>query len=447
MSISEAMLSSQQSDNTTAYSTVSGLTLTPAAGTYLVMLTISVSSGAANYTTVAIGVDGTEETASARQHYHEGSIWGQTRPCPQATHAIVTVNGSEAIQARWRSSTSVLRYASTGGLSIISIASGDATEVASETDITNIGGTPVKVTDFGTPAADEYLVVWSTSVRAGAVGDTVHAALYVDDAEIPHTERRYFCETSLTTVTSWGISFAAVVTLNGSEEMSVRMWRTGSGDASCFDRNGVRIKGRTLLQVTGTAADTESTSGTDKAIDDLTHVNPAAEDYLAIGTGVFQYGSISADATTTFKLFEETTEVTNSNRAYTTGDSLDNMDYVLPIAQKVSPNGSEDVSLQWRGDTTDTRTAEERTFVLISDAAVGLVREQEGFRWRDDDADEDEAAWLELQDVNTTRAREENTRVRILTDTAAGDPPSEGLELEYRKVGDPDSEWRKVPLT
>ena len=314
-------------------------------------------------------------------------------------------------------------------------------------DITSIGGTPVKVTDFGTPAADEYLVVWSSSVRTGAIGDTVHVALYVDDTEVPHTERRYFCETSLTTSTDWGISFAAVVTLSGSEEMSVRAWRTGSANATMHERNGVRIKGRTLLQVTGTASDTESTSGVDKAIDDLTHVNPPAEDYLAIGTGVFQYGSIGADSTTTLKLFEETTEVTNSNRAYTTGDSLDNMDYVLPIAQKMVLNGSEDASLQWRGDTTNTRTAEERTFVLVSDAAVGLVREQEGFRWRDDDADEDEAAWLDTQDTNITRGKETNTRLRILTDTSAGDPPSEGLQLEYRKVGDPDSEWRKVPLT
>jgi hypothetical protein len=71
--------------------------------------------------------------------------------------------------------------------------------------------------------------------------------------------------------------------------------------------------------------------------------------------------------------------------------------------------------------------------------------DQEGFRWRDDDADEDEATWLAVQDTNITRAKNTNTRIRVLMNVAAN-PPTQTAGLWYRKVGDPDSEWRKVPL-
>jgi len=70
--------------------------------------------------------------------------------------------------------------------------------------------------------------------------------------------------------------------------------------------------------------------------------------------------------------------------------------------------------------------------------------EQEGYRWRDDDADEDEATWLADQDNDITRAKSTNTRLRTLID-ATDDAPSQQATLQYRKVGDPASEWRDMP--
>jgi hypothetical protein len=75
--------------------------------------------------------------------------------------------------------------------------------------------------------------------------------------------------------------------------------------------------------------------------------------------------------------------------------------------------------------------------------AVTVEYEQEGFRWRDDDADEDEATWLANQDTDISRGKNLNTRLRILTDTA-GDSPSAGATLQYCKVGDPDTEWETI---
>lgn len=50
--------------------------------------------------------------------------------------------------------------------------------------------------------------------------------------------------------------------------------------------------------------------------------------------------------------------------------------------------------------------------------AIGVLSatnvEQEGFRWRDDDNNEASATWLESQDTDITRAKNTNTRLRVL---------------------------------
>ncbi len=70
-----------------------------------------------------------------------------------------------------------------------------------------------------------------------------------------------------------------------------------------------------------------------------------------------------------------------------------------------------------------------------------LNLEQEGYRFRADDGDEDTATWLATQDANITRAALTNTRLRVIVN-ATGDPTSNQYQLEYRKVGDTD--WKKV---
>lgn len=70
----------------------------------------------------------------------------------------------------------------------------------------------------------------------------------------------------------------------------------------------------------------------------------------------------------------------------------------------------------------------------------------EGFLWRDDNDDEDAATALTSQDTNISRGKNVNTRLRILTDTVDADPPTGALTLQYRKVGDPASEWRTIPV-
>lgn len=81
------------------------------------------------------------------------------------------------------------------------------------------------------------------------------------------------------------------------------------------------------------------------------------------------------------------------------------------------------------------------TIMLAIRPAATLSREQEGFRFRADDGDEDAATWLDAQDTDVTRAKQLNTRLRILTNVTV-DAPSEALKLQYRKAG--ASEWHDI---
>lgn len=65
------------------------------------------------------------------------------------------------------------------------------------------------------------------------------------------------------------------------------------------------------------------------------------------------------------------------------------------------------------------------------------------FRWRNDDGTEATATWLQSENTNTSRSININTRLRIQVDTG-GDTGSTQFALQWRKVGDPDWEWRDV---
>lgn len=60
------------------------------------------------------------------------------------------------------------------------------------------------------------------------------------------------------------------------------------------------------------------------------------------------------------------------------------------------------------------------------------VLELEGFRFRDDNEDENSASWLDSQDANITRGIDINTRLRLLLNVTSN-PPSQPYQLEYRK--------------
>ncbi len=144
--------------------------------------------------------------------------------------------------------------------------------------------------------------------------------------------------------------------------------------------------------------------------------------------------------TVTVKLFDGPTEIASHTSAGL-GTAFADYSYTLTGAEANNIGDYTDLRLKFTtalfGQSVDVSWAE---FEVPSEFTL----EQEGYRWRDDDADEDEAAWLDSQDTNITRAKSTNTRLRVLTN-ATNNPPTQQLKLQYRKVGDPDSEWRDIP--
>lgn len=86
------------------------------------------------------------------------------------------------------------------------------------------------------------------------------------------------------------------------------------------------------------------------------------------------------------------------------------------------------------------------------DLAAPPTLEQEGYRWRDDDADEDEASWLEVQDANTTIAKNTNLRLRVILNST-NDYNSTQYQLEYKEESEesytavPESEESSTSVT
>jgi hypothetical protein len=126
--------------------------------------------------------------------------------------------------------------------------------------------------------------------------------------------------------------------------------------------------------------------------------------------------------------------------------------------------GYHDVDLSEGGTNTDSSTqvrflitTATNTQTYYGDYALDSItitgtpignRDQEGYRWRDDDGSESGASWLQNQDTNhqMDHGSTDNIRLRILTDYE-GDPDAEAVQLEYKEAGDPASEWRKVPTS
>jgi len=72
------------------------------------------------------------------------------------------------------------------------------------------------------------------------------------------------------------------------------------------------------------------------------------------------------------------------------------------------------------------------------------VYDQEGFRFRNDNEDENSATWRQDQDVDDTIAKDTILRLRVIVN-ATNNPASQNYQLEYKRSADAASEWRKVP--
>lgn len=85
---------------------LTGMTITPAAGTYLVLFSTWLTHSTGNASvTMSIYSGGVQKAASSTSAIpFEGSIGSITQDMPLGMNGVVTVNGAQAIAIEWRTS-------------------------------------------------------------------------------------------------------------------------------------------------------------------------------------------------------------------------------------------------------------------------------------------------------------------------------------------------------
>lgn len=103
LAVTQAVATADTTTTSTTQVLIGSMTLTPVAGTYLAWFSTSLDHSAQAVTiTVSIYAGGVQDTDSVRlAATRTNALGAQSLPNPLATEAVVTVNGAQAIEARW----------------------------------------------------------------------------------------------------------------------------------------------------------------------------------------------------------------------------------------------------------------------------------------------------------------------------------------------------------
>lgn len=105
---SEVSATASITAGTGADTLMTGMTLTPVAGTYLAVFSCDIDCATTGaVTSVSIYVGGTQKADSLRKvaPFDGGALSATSARCGVSTNGYVTVNGSQAIEIRWSAST------------------------------------------------------------------------------------------------------------------------------------------------------------------------------------------------------------------------------------------------------------------------------------------------------------------------------------------------------
>ncbi len=379
MAILRAAATANDTLDQTGDTLINSLTLTPASDDYLLFATVefvTASASGTEDTIFSVYVGGVQVDHTERIYGEDTSI--DSANIVYALNCKVSPNGSQAVEIRYRTAAADdPLIASTRELTLFPIpAAGTDYEKSATANDTIASATYATLNSMTeTPAADDYLLVFSTSCR-GPNGTAIGFKVVVGGTDVAHTQRITEQESS-----AWDsdnpILIACKVSPNGSQTVDIEWARTqGTGTVTCGPRtmNLIPLDSGDIFEASGTTNDADSTT-TDKQVDDLLITDPGAADYLCIFSGYQSYGSIgSGDGETTFSLRTAGTKVTDSDRINEVENSLDNTFLCCAAGGRVTVAGAtDDLQVYWQGQSTATRTIHERTFIAIREATVGAI--------------------------------------------------------------------------
>ena len=479
MAILDASASASQSLTATSDATINNMSLSPDAGDYLAFFTMEVlhptdpvTDGEQLY--VSLYVNGSQVTNSERWIEASDSITGNeilVVACGQK----VTVGASQTVDVRYRLVSGTQAWTA-ARRSLTLLPASSIQEVTSNTNDTLASATYTTINGMSiTPGAGDYFALFIADASSNTSNDVIAISLFIDSTQQTHTERTFIMEPSFTSQQEYPCVIAARVQPTAGQAVNVR-WQRQSGSGTMV----VHTRALTLVPcdsgdvLQATAIDTINVTNTSPAaISGMALPNPAADDWLAIYTGIDNYAS--GGPNTEYTMYVGGSETTTTHRTQATEASFDGMDWWRTHGGKVTTNGSQNVEAYWWADATNTRTGKERTLVIVREGAgvttntktvnisavleksltktvnisavlqktvtstvtfdavlAGLGVDLEGYRWRDDDGSEITASWFKPQDHVHSGAVSTNTRLRIIVNTN-GSIPANAWQLEYRR--------------
>ena len=214
---------------------------------------------------------------------------------------------------------------------------------------------------------DGYLlqasVQFSNAATAGSEKNTF--SVYVGGSIISHTEREYDEDTSVDNVDLTYL-ISAIVDPNGSQAVEIRHRASASASPLIAKSRELTLfpipAAGTELEATATANDTIASS-TWATLNSMTFINPAADDYyLAFNTS--HEGPSTNEGG--FRVTVGGTAIAHTTRRQEQEESLPDTRAPMAIFCKVSPNGSQNVEIEFsRISGSGTLTVGQRTLALI----------------------------------------------------------------------------------
>ena len=361
-------------DNIGTPALIDGLTLTPAADDYQLFATIEVDSfatGGGDLQEFSVFVGGTLVNSSIRQIQEEASL--NIGIMTIALNAKVSPNGSQDVEIRFE--TEFASEASTAERRELTLfpmpAAGTNSEDTDGADDTLATATWTTLANMTrTPPADDYLLLFTADAEGPADVD-LGFRVSVGGTHLQHTHRQFANENSLPNTTR-PLMIAAFVSPNGSEVVEIEWSRVdGAGTITCHARTMslVPVDLDDIVQATGTADDARTASG-EILIDDMTIIDPGANDWLVVYSSYILGGTVGTNPLTVM-IHEGGAKVTDSDRRNDHDDSEDDTHLPVLAGGRVTIGGAtDDLEMFWTllPGGGATFTMKERTLVAIREA-------------------------------------------------------------------------------
>lgn len=386
MAISQASASSAQTKSDATPSVLDSMTLTPGAGTYLVVFSVTYYSLDTTTTgeniRFAIYANASQQQHTIRRGCYESSMAGENYRMTLVSHAIVTVGDGEAIDVRWWADTGWQGSCTNRTLTVVPIGSlGESATATADDSSSSATWTVVNsMTKTPTQGAGTYLLLFSGSHESSDTpgGDErIGFRVYVNASHtgLERTERIIDHEGSFV-LTDYNIFIAAKITLGTSEAADIRWSVEGATNTiTIHERTLTLVKINTTEATDQGATDNQSATNTSWAlIPSMEITTPGAGDYVAFFSSTWETSSVAATRHIDFTFFEGASQDTPSQRRGTIGTSYEATGEDLPMCTTglVQLGASDDLEVHWQSDDSTSRTIHNRNVVIFAEPQTGL---------------------------------------------------------------------------